>query len=114
MSGDPSSRSRDPSAYIRGEKSARLAAAATASMVRSRVSSVSTVAERSTRSTVSVAVPRSVRLSNVEMTLPLELRPILRGGGCVLLADVPRSREINDWFAAPAKLRVSWHDGSES
>ena len=56
----------------------------------------------------------SARLSNVEMTLPLELRPILRGGGCVLLADVPRSREINDWLASPAKLRVSWHDGSES
>ena len=53
-----------------------------------------------------------VRLSNVEMTLPLELRPILRGGSCVLLADVPRSRDINDWLASQAKLRVSWHDGS--
>ncbi len=49
-----------------------------------------------------------VQLSDVEMTLPLELRPVLRDGGCRLLADVPRSREINDWFASPSKLRIGW------
>ena len=49
-----------------------------------------------------------VRLSHVEMTLPLELRPILRDGGCLLLADVPRSREVNEWLASPSKLRVTW------
>jgi len=49
-----------------------------------------------------------VQLSNVEMILPLELRPILRGGTCVLLADVPRSREINDWLASPSKLCIAW------
>ena len=49
-----------------------------------------------------------VRLSHVEMTLPLELRPILRDGGCVLLADVPRSREANEWLASPSKLHVTW------
>ena len=49
-----------------------------------------------------------VQLSAVEMTLPLELRPILRDGGCVLLADVPRSREVNDWLAAPSNIRVGW------
>ncbi|QDH70461.1 hypothetical protein [Marilutibacter alkalisoli] len=49
-----------------------------------------------------------VQLAQVEMTLPLELRPVLRDGGCVLLADVPRSREVNDWMASPSKLRLSW------
>ncbi len=49
-----------------------------------------------------------VQLSNVDMTLPLSLRPVLRDGGCVLLADLPRSREVNAWLASPSKLRVSW------
>lgn len=49
-----------------------------------------------------------MQLANVEMTLPLELRPVLRDGGCVLLADVPRSREINEWLASPSRLRLSW------
>ncbi|MCA1713676.1 MAG: hypothetical protein LC715_00590 [Gammaproteobacteria bacterium] len=55
-----------------------------------------------------------VQLSNVDMTLPLELRPVLRDGGCVLLADLPRSREVNDWMASPSKLRVSWSSGGDS
>ena len=49
-----------------------------------------------------------VRLSQVDMTLPLELRPVFRGGGCVLLADVPRARESVDWQPAPSKLRLGW------
>ena len=55
-----------------------------------------------------------VRLADVEMTLPLELRAVLRDGGCVLLADVSRSREINDWMASPVRLRVGWSDGGTS
>ena len=53
-----------------------------------------------------------VELSAVEMTLPLELRPVLRDGGCVLLADVPRSRDVNDWIASPSKIRVGWGGGA--
>jgi hypothetical protein len=49
-----------------------------------------------------------VRLAEVEMTLPLELRPVLRDGGCRLLADVARSRDLGDWLSSPSKLRVSW------
>jgi hypothetical protein len=55
-----------------------------------------------------------VQLSQVEMTLPLEVRAVLRDGGCVLLADVPRSREVNDWMASPSRLRLSWGSGGES
>ncbi|KQZ59629.1 MULTISPECIES: hypothetical protein [unclassified Lysobacter] len=56
-------------------------------------------------------LPVQVQLANVEMTLPLELRPILRDGGCVLLADLPRSREVNAWNAMPSRLTVSWSCG---
>ncbi|MFA6986807.1 MAG: hypothetical protein WC213_11430 [Arenimonas sp.] len=49
-----------------------------------------------------------VALSRVEMTLPLELRPVFRNGGCVLLADLSRSREVNAWLTNPSKLSVSW------
>ncbi len=57
---------------------------------------------------VEVQTRGNVQLTRVEMTLPLDLRPALRGGGCVLLADVPRSREVNEWVAAPSKLRLGW------
>lgn len=49
-----------------------------------------------------------VAISGVEMTLPLEFRVVLRDGGCVLLADVPRARESIDWQPAPSKLRLGW------
>ena len=49
-----------------------------------------------------------VALSGVEMTLPLEFRVLLRDGGCVLLADVPRARESIDWQPITSKLRVGW------
>jgi hypothetical protein len=56
-------------------------------------------------------VPAQVQLAQVEMTLPLELRPVFRDGGCVLLADLPRSRENTAFQATPSRLRVSWGAG---
>lgn len=49
-----------------------------------------------------------VRLSNVDMVLPLQLRPVFRNGGCVLLADVPRQRGVDTWLASPSRLVVGW------
>lgn len=49
-----------------------------------------------------------VRLSKVDMTLPLELRPVFRDDGCVLLADVPRQRAVDEWVASPSKLVIGW------
>ena len=49
-----------------------------------------------------------VRLSKVDMTLPLELRPVFRDGGCVLLADVPRQRAVDAWMSTPSRLVVGW------
>ena len=40
--------------------------------------------------------------------VPPRLRPVFRDGGCVLLADVARSREPGDWLASPSRLRLSW------
>lgn len=53
-------------------------------------------------------LPAQVQLARVEMTLPLELRPVLRDGGCVLLADLPRSRENTPWQITPSRLRIGW------
>lgn len=62
-----------------------------------------------------------VRLANVDMVLPLELRPVFRDGGCVLLADVPRNSGVDAWVASPSKLSIGWssdasaiHDANRS
>lgn len=49
-----------------------------------------------------------VRLSAVDMTLPLELCPVFRDGGCVLLADVARQRTVDTWLTSQSKLVVGW------
>lgn len=51
-----------------------------------------------------------VRLADVEMVLPVELRPVLRDGGCVLLAEFPRG-ELDTWMTTPSKLRIGWSAG---
>jgi hypothetical protein len=60
---------------------------------------------------VAVEARGGVSLSRVDMTLPLDLRPVFRNGGCVLLADLPRSREITGWTTVPSKLRLAWSLG---
>jgi len=55
-----------------------------------------------------------VRLANVDMVLPLELRPIFRDGGCVLLADVPRNSGVDAWIASPSRLSIGWSSDSHS
>ena len=49
-----------------------------------------------------------LRLSQVDMTLPIDLRPVFRDGGCVLLADFTRSSEVNAWSATPSRLTLGW------
>lgn len=57
---------------------------------------------------LSIEARGGVSLTQVDMTLPLEVRPVFRNGGCVLLADVARSRDVNEWIASPSKLRLAW------
>ncbi|WP_369979398.1 hypothetical protein [Xanthomonas bundabergensis] len=60
---------------------------------------------------LAVEARAGLQLTQVEMTLPLDLRPVLRDGGCRLLADVARSRTVDAWLAAPSKLRLCWSIG---
>ena len=62
---------------------------------------------------VNVEARGGVQLSAVDMTLPLDVRPVFRDGACVLLADVPRTRSTDAWVASPSRLSVSWSTGAE-
>lgn len=55
------------------------------------------------------AAQAGMRLTSVEMTLPMDLLPVLQGGGLTLLADVPRSRADDAWrSAACSRLHIRW------
>ena len=54
-----------------------------------------------------------MRVSQVEMTLPIDVLPVFRDGGCVLLADFTRSSEVNAWLATPSRLTLAWTSGAE-
>lgn len=62
---------------------------------------------------LSIEALGSVSLTQVEMTLPLQLQPVFRDGGCVLLADLPRSREVNQWVTSPSNVRLAWGLGDD-
>lgn len=62
----------------------------------------------------SIQVRGGVSLTRIDMTLPLELRLVFRNGGCVLLADVARNRDVNAWLASPSKLRLAWGLGDDA
>jgi len=48
-----------------------------------------------------------VRLSALEMTLPLDMVAVLRAGGCVLLADVSRNLADANWRDMPTRLHLT-------
>lgn len=52
------------------------------------------------------AAEAGVRLSSLQLTLPLDMLAVLRGGRCVLLADVARSQTDAHSHAAPARLQL--------
>lgn len=49
-----------------------------------------------------------VRLSSVEMTLPIVVRPVLQGGRCVLQAEFVRGNDPEAWAPVPSRLRLGW------
>lgn len=49
-----------------------------------------------------------VRLSSVEMTLPIVVRPVLQGGRCVLQAEFVRGTDPEAWAPVPSRLRLGW------
>ena len=56
----------------------------------------------------------NLRLSQVDMTLPIDLQPVFRDGGCVLLADFTRSSEVNAWISTPSRLTLGWSNGNDA
>lgn len=53
------------------------------------------------------AAQAGVRLSELQMNLPLDMVTLLRGGGCVLLADVPRNLADASWNGTPTRLHLT-------
>jgi hypothetical protein len=50
----------------------------------------------------------SIRLTGMELTLPVDLRMIFADGGCRLLTDVPRSRSEGALATPSSRLMVRW------
>ena len=57
---------------------------------------------------LATAARAGVRVTTLDMTLPLDMRTVLRGGGCVLLADVPRNTADANWRDTPTRLHLRW------
>lgn len=53
------------------------------------------------------AAASGMRLSALELELPLDLSFVLRGGGCVLLADVPRKLADASWQRRHSRLQLT-------
>lgn len=56
---------------------------------------------------LATAAQAGMRLCALEMNLPLDMVLLLRGGGCVLLADVPRNLADASWNGEPTRLRFT-------
>jgi hypothetical protein len=56
----------------------------------------------------SAAQRAGVRITRAEMTLPVDTALALKGGGCVLLADVARSYADASWREQPSRLTLAW------
>lgn len=50
------------------------------------------------------AAQAGMRIAAVELTLPIDVQPVLRDGGCALLADVSRNFADAAWHDVPTRL----------
>ena len=58
---------------------------------------------------VASAERAGMRLTGVEMSLPIDMLVVLRDGGVMLLADVARSRADDPWRDVDAtRLSIRW------
>jgi hypothetical protein len=53
------------------------------------------------------AAEAGVRVESIALTLPLDMVVVLRDGGCVLLADLPRNSADSSWHEAPSRLQLT-------
>jgi hypothetical protein len=56
---------------------------------------------------LAAAAAAGMRLSAVELNLPLDMALRLRGGTCVLLADVPRNSADASWQDETSRLQLT-------
>jgi hypothetical protein len=56
---------------------------------------------------MTVAASAGLRIDGLELNLPLDMALVLRGGGCALLADVPRNLADAAWERAPSRLHLT-------
>lgn len=56
---------------------------------------------------LAAAAGAGMRVNGVELNLPLDMALRLRGGGCVLLADVPRNSADASWQLQPSRLQLT-------
>ena len=63
---------------------------------------------------VAIEAHEGMRLSQVDMTLPIDLQPVFRDGGCVLLADFTRSSEAMAGIPPPSGLTLGWSNGGDA
>jgi len=61
---------------------------------------------------LAIEAREGIRLSQVDMTLPIEVRPVFRDGGCVLLAEFTQAMGADDWTPIPSKLTLGWALGT--
>jgi len=70
---------------------------------------LSTVLDELRSGLLQSAANAGLRLTGVEMVLPMDLLVVLRDGGVTLLADVPRSRADDPWRSVEAsRLSIRW------
>ena len=53
------------------------------------------------------AAEAGVRVATLALTLPLDMVVVLRDGGCVLLADLPRNSADASWHEVPSRLHLT-------
>lgn len=56
---------------------------------------------------LAAAARAGMRVSAVEVNLPLDMALVLRGGGCTLLADVPRNLADASWTRETNRLQFT-------
>lgn len=56
---------------------------------------------------LTTAARAGLRIAGLELNLPLDMALILRGGGCALLADVPRNLADANWEHQPSRLHIT-------
>jgi hypothetical protein len=56
---------------------------------------------------MATAASAGMRISALELNLPLDMALRLRNGGCVLLADLPRNNADSSWHEQPSRLHLT-------